>query len=287
MKSLRSVLGATVSLLLAGAIVATGGPVAAGAPAAGDPPRTQYHEFQANCEVSHRAMDDPIVAFGRPGASHDHTFIGNKSTNAFSTLASLELAGTTCTDTADKSAYWIPTLFDHGVAVRPTTVIVYYKSGVIDYRTVRPFPRGMQLLFGDAMNQDPARSTTSWSCGRSTSRVLPTSCPPGTKLIARLIAPSCWDGRHLRADDHRSHVVYPLSGRCPATHPVAIPMLEYKVPYPVRGDHLQLRLASGGGPSFHADFVAAWQPGRQRRLVTHCINQGRQCDAKGFDQFKP
>ena len=41
--------------------------------------------FVSRCTFSHRAPDDPIVYPAQPGASHDHTFLGNKTTNAFST----------------------------------------------------------------------------------------------------------------------------------------------------------------------------------------------------------
>src|SRR5438034_2889321 len=41
--------------------------------------------FVSGCRFSHRNTDDPIVFPGQPGKSHDHTFIGNDSTDAFST----------------------------------------------------------------------------------------------------------------------------------------------------------------------------------------------------------
>src|SRR5438128_12610277 len=43
--------------------------------------------FVENCAFSHRAPDDPIVFPGKPGLSHDHSFVGNESTDAFSTFA--------------------------------------------------------------------------------------------------------------------------------------------------------------------------------------------------------
>ncbi|MEW9511245.1 hypothetical protein [Streptomyces bacillaris] len=58
------------------------------------PPHRYFHEFQANCSVTHAAPDDPIVYPGRAGASHDHTFMGNDTTNASSTTASLSAGGT-------------------------------------------------------------------------------------------------------------------------------------------------------------------------------------------------
>ena len=51
-----------------------------------------------------------------PGKSHDHTFVGNTSTDASSTLASLQAAGTTCQRPSDKAAYWMPTLIVDGAA---------------------------------------------------------------------------------------------------------------------------------------------------------------------------
>ena len=45
--------------------------------------------FVSSCGFSHRGPDDPIVYPGQPGRSHDHSFVGNVSTNAFSTLGSL------------------------------------------------------------------------------------------------------------------------------------------------------------------------------------------------------
>jgi len=58
-----------------------------------------HHEFQVNCNVSHRANNDPIVFPNMPGASHNHSFVGNPTTNAATTLNSLNAAGagaTTC-----------------------------------------------------------------------------------------------------------------------------------------------------------------------------------------------
>ena len=45
--------------------------------------------FVENCRYSHQAPDDPIVFPGKPGASHQHTFVGNRTTNASSTFGSL------------------------------------------------------------------------------------------------------------------------------------------------------------------------------------------------------
>lgn len=86
-------------------------PVTGVEPSTKEPPRRYFHEFQANCSVTHTKPDDPIVYPGRPGTSHDHTFMGNTTTDANSTTASLAAGTTTCKAPGDKSGYWMPTLF--------------------------------------------------------------------------------------------------------------------------------------------------------------------------------
>ena len=53
--------------------------------------------FVENCRYSHQAPDDPIVFPSQPGLSHQHTFVGNATTNAFSSFGSLRSGATTCT----------------------------------------------------------------------------------------------------------------------------------------------------------------------------------------------
>ena len=44
-------------------------------------------EFNVLCSADHYAADDPIVYPGQPGKAHMHTFYGNTSTDASSTLS--------------------------------------------------------------------------------------------------------------------------------------------------------------------------------------------------------
>jgi hypothetical protein len=81
---------------------------------------------------------------------------------------------------------------------------------------------------------------------------------------------------------------YPVSGYCPASHPVPVPMLEFKIAFPASGDLTQARLSSGRGYTWHYDFFNAWDnPAILQALVTHCINGGLQCNPRGYDQYKP
>ncbi len=256
--------------------------------AADSPPPAQYQEMHANCTVNHRLSDDPIVFPGLAGASHNHTFIGNPATNANSTPQSLVGGATSCQDTKDASGYWFPTLLQNGVPVVTGQATVYYKSGVKDYRTVKPFPAGFKLLVGDVKTPNAAAFQGDWQCTGYKGDEIPAACPAGAKLLVHLKAPSCWDGVHLDTADHKSHMAFPVKGVCPADHPVPLPLLEIKVPYELNnGSTAGLVYSSGASYSFHFDFMNGWDAARQAQLVSYCINGGRQCNGYGEDPKKP
>ncbi|WP_438872969.1 DUF1996 domain-containing protein [Paractinoplanes hotanensis] len=258
-------------------------------------PPTTHHEFQMNCSVSRGNLnDDPIVFPGLPGASHTHTFMGNTTTNAGTTYASLKAGNTSCITPGDKTGYWMPTLLNGDTAVQPVgRQVIYYKSGVIDYRSVRPFPAGLRYLVGsptatlDDFRNHPG-AVEGFECGDlSFNWDIPANCAPGTQLNVRFQAPSCWNGLHLDTPDHKSHMAYPVLGVCPASHPVAVPMIEFKMAWPVSGNMAGVRFSSGRGFSFHYDVFNAFDGPTLAALVRHCINGGLQCDPRGYDLYKP
>jgi hypothetical protein len=269
-------------------------PVTGVKPSTANPPHRYFHEFQANCAVTHRLPDDPIVFPGLAGASHDHTFLGNTTTNAASTARSLLAGGTKCVAPGDKSGYWMPTMYNGTQVVLPTgPQVIYYKTGVNDYTSVRPFPPGLRFVVGSpkATAAEFASSpgyVEGWECGNSYKNVdFPATCTPGSQINIRYQAPSCWDGMHLDTPDHKSHMAYPVNGVCPNDHPVALVMLEFKMAFPVSGDMSQVRLSSGRAYSFHYDFFNAWDPATLAAMVNHCIVGGLQCDSRGYDQTHP
>jgi hypothetical protein len=277
-----------------GQFVLANPPVTDVVPSTAKPPRRAHREFQANCSVSHTRPDDPIVFPNQPGASHDHTFMGNTTTNAASTTASLQAGNTRCVVPGDRSAYWMPTLFNGDRPVLPNfPQVIYYKSGVDDYTSVQLPPTGLRFVVGSpTATAAEFRSTpgyaAGWECGDSYHNIdFPKTCPSGTQLNIRYQAPSCWNGLHLDTPDHKSHMAYPASGVCPKSHPVAVPMIEFKMAFPVSGDMSKVRLSSGAAYSFHYDFFNAWEPPILAALVRHCIHAGRQCNARGFDEFEP
>src|SRR5215204_7279578 len=102
--------------------------------------------FAVRCEFSHRNTDDLIVFPGQPGRSHDHSYFGNRTTNASSTAESLRAATSTCGRRGDTAAYWVPTLISNGHEVTPFGATVYYRRRTID--AVRAFPPGFRMIAG-------------------------------------------------------------------------------------------------------------------------------------------
>ena len=231
--------------------------------------------FVENCRFSHQAPDDPIVFPGTPGASHQHTFVGNRTTNAFSTFGSLRSGGTTCLRSDDTAAYWVPTLYQGATPIFPLAATIYYRRGTVD--PITAFPNNLRVIAGSASATSPqGLRITFWSCGVASgidrSAEVPT-CPStrGSMLRLHIRFPECWDGRRLDSADHKSHMAYSVRGACPSTHPVEVPQITQIYRYPSRGGE-GFSLASGSLYSAHADFVNAWKPSALRKLVDDCLN---------------
>ncbi|HET7855984.1 MAG TPA: DUF1996 domain-containing protein [Gaiellaceae bacterium] len=289
--------GLAVAVLVAAAV--------SSAPAAGGR-KLQGNNFYSNCRFSHTAADDPILLPGKPGLSHHHTFFGNRSTKASSTVASLQRSATTCYPLADKAAYWVPTLYQNGREIRPQKAQVYYV--VIGYE-MRAFPRGLRVVAGDMHATRPQSSrVTYWTCaGRAArtapSRTLPAHCGviaghglaifrghrkrvvrwrTKSTIELQVVFPDCWDGRHLDSADHQSHMAYSRDYVCPRSHPVKVPRIRLFIRYPIdRGQGVTL--ASGSPNTAHADFFNAWNQHKLERLVASCFEM-RGCNPASSDR---
>jgi uncharacterized protein DUF1996 len=283
-----------------------------GATPAAERSKLHGNNFYANCRFSHTNDDDPIVYPGHAGWSHAHTYFGNRSTDASSTLASLRRAGTTCKPTADKAAYWVPTLFDGQREVRPAKGQFYYN--LRGYDRMRAFPAGLRMIAGDSHARSPqSPAVVYWACGGpggvqsaplSTvpgscadvpihvhkgffkpcagcpSRQIPRPAHVRTYLELHVDFPDCWDGVHLDSPDHRSHMAYSRDYVCPASHPVKVPLIRLMVRYPIAGGR-DVHLSSGGQLTGHADFVNAWDERFLTRLVDTCFHD-RPCDPEAM-----
>lgn len=255
---------------------------------------TDIGAFHADCEFSHRLNDDPIVAFGMPGASHSHDFSGSRTLNAFSTPASIRQAPTNCVRTdsaaagADRSAYWVPTLYVNDQIVQETQLGAYYTAGVRDTQAIRPFPADLKIIAGSAKGgpqEVNAERVWAYMCpGGTLVNGSATSAPTcKTKLMELVIRfPDCWNGVDLDSPDHKAHMAYSrrvagaAARTCPSTHPRLMPMLQLILRYPTAGGP-GLRLASGPINTAHADFMNGWDQARLSALVRGCLVTDKYC----------
>jgi hypothetical protein len=248
-------------------------------------------EFNAQCTTSHRGQNDPIVFPGQTGASHDHTFWGNDSTKASTTLTSLlKNTKSSCKPAGDHSSYWVPSLLVKGKAVVPNSITVYYGSSLSNHAKVQPFPQGLRMVVGDPRNQVKGGSrevTNEFYCQGEDHVLTKSGFPTCTKtktgeMNFDLVFPECWDGKHLDSPDHKAHMaVGGPGGKCPATHPVQVPSLHFVIHYPRGFNPADARLSSGTAFSMHGDFFNAWEKPALAKRVRNCINQSVKCTTAG------
>jgi hypothetical protein len=263
-----------------------------------------FGTFNAYCDFSHRSNDDPIVfpgqltVPGQPGPAHSHDFFGATTLTGNSTTQSIQQGGTTCQrftsttvgNSADKSAYWVPTLYVDNQPVQATRLSAFYKADYRELKTIQPFPAGLQVIAGTAsggpMEAVPGKRIYFWEChvtatvAPGTATTAPT-CQDYTQKDASLnlyIAfPECWNGVGLDSADHKSHMAYASQKtaqdpvrKCPASHPVPVPALTVIISYPTNGGPTT-RLSSGDLSTSHADFMNGWDQATLTALVKDCL----------------
>jgi hypothetical protein len=225
-------------------------------------------EFFTHCAEVKQKQVDPIVAPGLASA-HMHEFFGNTSTDANSTFASMQGAGSTCSLADDTAGYWVPTLIaPNGATVVADSANAYYRSGTFSH--VEAFPPDLRMV---------AKGHYFYSCGNTGSgSPIPVDC--GQKYVhASVVFPQCWNGQAVDSADHISHMTYDTVHHCGG---VGVPRLTLVVRYPVhdaRGYGLSSDAGSGvtDGRSMHADFWNTWQQAELQAEIDVCINAGRKC----------
>ena len=259
-------------------------------------------QFRITCTFSHMSFNDPIVYPGKQGAAHLHAFFGNTAIDHNSTQKSIEETGnSTCTGgTANRTGYWVPAIIDtkDGTPLKPSKIIVYYKTSYIINNNVKPFPAGLRMIAGDMKSSAP-QANMAWSCqapppGEYRNYTsIPKDCPVGWIVEAEINFPFCWDGVNLDSPDHKSHMSYPVqlqsppwTWNCPTSHPVELPVISEKIQYVVTeaGSTSRWRLSSDnytkdlpGGYSTHADWFNGWDPKVQDIWMKNCLLAKRDC----------
>jgi hypothetical protein len=261
-------------------------------------------EFRADCKYSHRKADDPIVAPGLPGASHMHSFVGNKAVDAGTTAGDLmKFTATTCKPTVDHSAYWVPTLYEAAShkPVETTGFRVYYRSLRNNSAGIVPIPNGLRMIAGDAKKKvpTPRGAQGQFYCAfygpgdvdgyaRSDNGNWPI-CGEPASLHFMLQFPDCWDGKNLDSPNHKDHVAFGTNDGCPAAHPVRIPALTFDIAYGAKGSKAGYYLSSDpagrSASSMHGDAFLMWDADAMNQRVRNCIAQRRTCNNDGYDPF--
>jgi hypothetical protein len=261
-------------------------------------------EFRADCEYSHRRADDPIVFPGLPGASHMHSFVGNKAVDANTRAGDLmTFTATTCKPVQDHSAYWVPTLYDNktGKPVETTGFRVYYRSLQKSATGQMPMPNGLRMIAGDAKKKvpTPRGAQGQFYCAfygpgdidgvaRSTNGNWPI-CGGDATLHFMMQFPDCWDGKHLDSPNHKDHVAFGTGNACPAGHPVKIPAITFDIRYGAKGSPAGFYLSSDpqgkSASSMHGDAFVMWDVKAMNQRTKNCIVQRRTCNNTGFDPF--
>jgi len=274
-----------------------------------NPAPADIGSFREPCAFSHMSFDDPIVYPGQLGKAHLHSFFGNTGTDANSTAESIRGTGnSTCRGgIANRSSYWVPTLIDtkDNAPIKPNSIMVYYKSGMLPGPTMQLLPAGLRMIAGDPNATGPHPvSTARWKCigGPNNQNALYQSwignCDVGAELMQEVFFPQCWDGLNLDSPDHKSHMSYTVyvpnaegSGthrECPKTHPVVLPLISYNVAYSVSEQDapLRWRLSSDvydrslpGGYSSHGDWFNGWRSDISDAWVRSCLQAQKDCHA--------
>jgi hypothetical protein len=279
------VLAAGTAAATAAAVTATTPPgiSTAGFPAGGDGPGI----FTDACARASTAPNDPIMMPGMTGMSMQHDFFGNRAVTASSTAASLRGGSTTCTTSADASAYWTPVVYQHGVPLTPSRTLLYWRAPAGTASTTAPMPSGISLIAGNETATAPqSTSVVDWSCTVTRTDPhphrgdLPHDCPNGSQLRLVIAFPDCWDGHTLDGHD-RDGAVYTTADGCPSSHPVHIPQLVLHVTYPTASG-AAITLSTGPhtqGPPVtgHADFVDGWNQQRMDADTAACIAAQVRC----------
>lgn len=258
--------------------------------------------FRILCEFSHAAYDDPIVKWGQPGDAHHHFFFGNTLTNAFSDTDSLMTTGaSTCQgQTLNRSAYWIPAVYDSdGQPALPDSNNIYYKNQANEpASSIQDLPEGLRIIAGNAKgnNPDDAIYAASWRCeswpydGSRPSTVTMPDCAAADRLLMTVIFPECWNGGELTSSDqsHMSYAIWQGDGEyCPATHPVVLPQITYNFwwnhPdqstdgwYLSSDRHETMNMPAGS--TLHADWWNGWNRQILSTWTRECLQQSRDCD---------
>ncbi|EAW14810.1 DUF1996 domain-containing protein [Aspergillus clavatus NRRL 1] len=269
------------------------------------------------------ARIDPLMDPGRP-SSHVHTVHGSGAFSMSADAADLKASDcTSCAITQDKSAYWAPALYfmhENGEAELVDEVggmLVYY---LLYGNNVTAFPDNFRMIAGDNLLRDfpwpvPDPPKSEWTGDQSSQKALEQKaigfnclnyaltpepslgrhflpnktyldehCPDGVRF--ELMFPSCWNGKDIDADDHKSHMAYPslvMDGTCPEGYETRVVSLFYETiwnTYAFKDKEGYFAISNGDptGYGYHGDFMHGWEEGVLEQAVEQCTSSSGQVE---------
>lgn len=113
---------------------------------------------------------------------------------------------------------------------------------------------------------------------------LDANCPDGLRL--EVMFPSCWNGKDVDSDDHKSHMAYPhlvMDGTCPEGYETRVVSLMFETiwnTYAFKDMSGKFVLSHGDptGFGYHGDFIQGWEPGVLQKAVDTCTNPSGQVE---------
>jgi hypothetical protein len=208
---------------------------------------------------------------------------------------------TTCDITADKSGYWVPSLYNELAdgrfeAVPFRKINAYYLVDPGRFPDL-PDPKapvpGFEAIFGDPNAREFSKdSATQYKCerigGKNGNNKDFDEFPPADQecpfLRADVSGPNCWNGEARGTDD--SHTLR-QSGNlpCPSSHPIRIISQKIESYWDLSNIALPRKLIwSHGdrtGNGYHADFVNGWDQDVLEAAVGLCdIRDGLEAGAR-------
>ncbi|KAJ3986052.1 hypothetical protein F5890DRAFT_1506543 [Lentinula detonsa] len=234
---------------------------------------------------------DPIVSPGEV-SSHVHSVLGGSGFGLNVNTSILQ--GSDCTSIPvqeDKSNYWFPTESNRRNDGSFTSVS---GNAVIDTsNSTTAFPNNVRDTTLRTLNASSfAQQAITFLClqfsgtsNRYNELPIGVSCPAGIR--SQINFPSCWDGKNIDSEDHKTHVAFlstgPDNGTCDDPQfPVTLPRIFMEV-YWITQDFDDQRdqaltpsqpfVFANGDPTgygYHADFVNGWEDGVLQKAILGC-----------------
>ena len=151
-----------------------------------------------------------------------YTVLGSKGFGQSATYDILRSSScTTCELSVDKSAYYFPTLYYRSEDGRNFTSVRQHGGALVYYLFRRDpenvplvtFPKGFKMVTGNPVDRSQKDTLEAqammWTClnyaqGSHAVGAIPnTHCPENLRM--QIVFPSCWDGKNIDSEDHKSH----------------------------------------------------------------------------------